>query len=488
MDYIFFFVVTAVAALLPLVVRKGVRGVFSAALTGSTVIFGVALVIAVPALFSAPSASPDALWYIDPFAALLVLMTAFVQWTATMVSVTYLSHEHDEGIVGEREVRWYFVLLYLFALSMFVTLLSNNLGIMWIALEATTLTTAFLVAFYTTDGSLEAAWKYILICSVGISLGLLGMLLVFYAASAGGVAEASGISWLNLLDLSASFPDTIMKLAFAFILVGFGTKMGLVPMHTWLPDAHARTPSPISGVLSGVLLNAALFAILRYKALVDGSLGDSSWTDSLLIFFGVLSFAVSAVFILVQENYKRLLAYSSIEHMGFMTFAFGLGPVGYAAGIVHIVGHALTKSLLFFAAGNVLLRFKHTVIERIGNVINVLPYSGPFLLIGILALLAVPPSPLFLSEYEAIAAAVTVHPIATFIVLVSGAVAVAGFIRLFLPMLLEVRGEAAPVVGERWNLSHTAMALHVVLIIVIGVALMAPAGRTFITSVATYLL
>jgi hydrogenase-4 component F len=485
MDYLIFFGLTFLAACIPLIARGGVRSIFTSALIGSTVIFITSLVVAVPALMGSPSVSADGLWYIDPFAALLIIATAFVQLTATMTSVPYLTEELHEEIITVRQIRWYFALLYLFVLSMFVTLLSNNLGLMWVALEATTLTTAFLVAFYTTDGSLEAAWKYILICSVGISLGLLGMLLVFYALSVGGVAESVGVNWLNIRDVAPLLPDSIMKVAFAFILVGFGTKMGLVPMHTWLPDAHARTPSPISGVLSGVLLNAALFAILKYKVLVDGSLGDATWTAGLLIFFGTLTFAVSAAFVLVQENYKRLLAYSSIEHMGFMAFAFGLGPLGAVAGVIHIIGHALSKSLLFYAAGNILIRFQHTIISRTQGVVTVLPYTGAFFLAGILALLAVPPSPLFLSEYFAVAASVVSHPVPTLIILLSGVVIVAGFVRLLVTMLIEEPVDQMPDVGETWNVSHTAMALHVALIVCVGIALMTGDGQHFITHIVT---
>ncbi len=485
MDPLFLILTCIVASVLPFLVRE--KGISFLPLIGSLAIFIVGLLTGLPMLLSEPVTSANGLWYADPFAGLLVLIIAFVQLTATMTSVEYLKEEHAEGIVTLRQMRWYHTLVKLFVLSMFVTVLADNLGLMWIALEATTLTTAFLVAFYTTDGSLEAAWKYILICSVGISLGLLGMLLVFYAATVGGVGELVGMRWTELDAVSGSLPPEIMKLAFAFILVGFGTKMGLVPMHTWLPDAHARTPSPISGMLSGVLLNAALFAILRYKALVDGSLGDSLWTDGLFLFFGVISFAIPAAFILIQENYKRLLAYSSIEHMGFIMFSFGLGPIGMAAGVIHILGHALVKPLLFFAAGNFFLRFKHTTIERIGSGLVTLPYSGAFLLVGILALLAVPPSPLFMSEIGAIGAAILVHPWYTAGILLAGVLVVAGFIRHLVPLLVSERGDVPAHLGERWNLSHTAMAFHLVLIVGFGFFFLTEAGFDFAIRIASYL-
>jgi len=202
-----------------------------------------------------------------------------------------------------------------------------------------------------------------------------------------------------------------MQIAFVFILIGYGTKVGLVPMHAWLPDAHSRAPAPISALLSGVLLNAALFSILRYKTLVDITLSNSHWSGQLLLFFGALSCVVPAAFILVQTDYKRLLAYSSIEHMGLTAFLFGLGPVGTFAALIHMIGHALSKSMLFFAAGNIYLAFKSTKFEKVGEVMRVLPYTGAIFLAGVLALLAVPPSPLFLSEYRLFAGAISSHPV-----------------------------------------------------------------------------
>ncbi len=469
------------AFVLPLFSRR-VEAIGVLALTGASALFLSALALGVPALFVAPSVSPDGLWYLDPFAAILVIIIGFVQWTATMVSVPYLRTEVSHGAIGKKRVREYYALVTFFVLSMFAAVLSNNLGLMWVALEATTLATTLLVSFYAKEASLEAAWKYLLLCSVGISLGLLGVFLTAYAAATSGLTGVAGISFANLLSVAATLPPEVMRIAFVFILVGFGTKVGLVPMHAWLPDAHGRTPSPVSGLLSGVLLNVALFALIRYKVLVDGALGGSRWSDGLFLAFGALSFIVPAAFILVQKNYKRLLAYSSIEHMGFVVFSFGLGVPGMIVGTMHLIGHALTKSMLFFAAGNTLLHFKTTKIANVKGVLQALPITGGFFLAGILAILAVPPSPLFVSEFRLVGAALSAEPWYLAGMLLAGAVIFAGFIRLLMPMLFQ-RSSEQPASRERLNLSHAAMALHLVAIIAFGIFFLTPAGESFITNI-----
>ena len=467
------------------------RTVSAGAFVMSTLVFGVAVYAVWPTLTGPSAVLSNGLWYLDSLSSLLVLLIGFVQWTATLTSISYLKEEAAEGLVTLPQVRRYYALLGLFVLSMLATIVSNNLGFMWVALEATTLATALLVGFYARQGSLEAAWKYLILCSTGISLGLIGLLCVYYAASIGGMEIGlHTIDWTHLFSIAPTLSPELMRVAFAFILIGYGTKVGLVPMHAWLPDAHSRAPSPISGVLSGVLLNAALFAILRYKALVDGSVGSSVWTNELLVWFGVLSCLVPAAFILLQTDYKRLLAYSSIEHMGLMVFSIGLGGVGVVAGVIHMIGHALTKSMLFFAAGNILLRFKSTKFERVAGVMRVLPYTGAIFLVGILALLAVPPSPLFMSEYLMISTGIVHHPIAMGIVLVALTIILAGFIRLVMPFLFSREAPSDPEAvlpeeaGEHWGLSHVAMSLHVVLLIAIGIFLWTPAGQLLLAHLA----
>lgn len=444
----------------------------------------LAFAVSVPVLAGGTTVE-FAMFRVDGLAALLIALVGFVQFTATLVSAPYLREEFHEKAVTIRQMRLYHAMLQLFVLSMMLALASNNIGVMWIALEATTLATTMLVAFYRSAKSLEAAWKYIVLCSVGISLGLLGVLLVFYAASSTGLgAEANALSWTMLGSVARGFSPSIMRWAFAFIFIGYGAKVGLVPMHTWLPDAHGRTPSPISGMLSGVLLNVALFAILRFKGLTDLALGSSDWTNGFFLVFGAMSFILPAAFIVIQRNYKRLLAYSSVEHMGFIVFCIGLGPIGAVAAVAHLIGHALTKSMLFFASGNILLRWKSTKFKNVGPVVQALPYTGTLFLLGLLALLATPPSPMFLSEYLGFSGAITLHPWLALGMLLAGTVIFAGMIRNVVPMLYGKHADHVEGPVERWDLTHTAMALHLILLVALGVAFLTTAGQARLATFA----
>lgn len=460
-------VVTLVAFLF-----RSQKVVLGSALVGSVLTFMGAVVIGVPGVLGEGTVSGNGFWYVDALSGLMLLLIGFIQCTGTLTSLPYLRHELSDGTITIKEARRYVGLLALFVFSMLLTVVSNNLGIMWIALEATTLATTLLVAFYARAGSIEAAWKYLILCSTGITLGLLGLMVVYYSASVDVLLTGLvGMEWTTLSSVAGSLSPDLLKIAFALVLVGFGTKVGIVPMHTWLPDAHSRAPSPISGMLSGVLLNAALFAILRYRSLTDGALGTDDFTNTLFLTFGALTVAVPAAFVLMQKDYKRLLAYSSIEHMGLVLFSAGLGVFGGIAAAMHMVGHALIKSMLFFAAGNVLLRFKSTKFENVTGVMRALPITGAFFLCGIFLLLAVPPSPLFMSEYLLVSAAVLTHPYLTAVVLLSLAIVAAGFLYAFMPFFFaeihdEHRQEGHK---ETWNMSHTALLLHIILIIAAGI-------------------
>lgn len=480
---------SALAVAAPYLLRSP-RAVFAAAAAFGTALLGLSAYIALPVIVGKAVLSGGGLWYVDPFAGVLLLLIAFLQWSAVLVSIEYLTRELREKAVDRARLRRYFALLFAFVLSMMLSVVSNNLGFMWVALEGTTLTTTLLVAFYFQKGSLEAAWKYIVLCSTGISLGLIGLLLTFHAGAGGPELGLASLNWTHLKDIAPSLPPSIMQIAFVFILIGYGTKVGLVPMHAWLPDAHSRAPAPVSALLSGVLLNAALFSIIRYKTLVDIALGTPEWSGQLLLVFGVLSAVVPAAFILVQTDYKRLLAYSSIEHMGLTVFLFGLGPAGTFAALIQMIGHALSKSMLFFAAGNIYLAFKSTKFEKVGEVMRFLPYTGAIFLAGVLALLAVPPSPLFLSEYRLFSAAIVPHPFLALFIALGLTVIAAGFMRLVEPFLFSraphaVREEV--VHTETLNISHAAMALHLVLIGSIGVLLWTGEGTAIITHIASSL-
>ncbi|QQG37789.1 MAG: hydrogenase 4 subunit F [Candidatus Kaiserbacteria bacterium] len=473
------FLIGSLSAIAALTLPK--RALFPAVSTLSTALFALAAYITLPLL--AGGTLQSGVWYLDPFAALLLLIIAFLQWSATLVSVPFISTELHEGTIDVAHARRYFALLSAFIFSMMLTVAVDNLGLMWVALEATTLATTLLVSFYPRKGSLEAAWKYIVLCSTGISLGLIGLLLTYYAATV-AAPDLPNIDWTYLRSIASTLSPQIMQIAFIFVLIGYGTKVGLAPMHAWLPDAHSRAPAPISAMLSGVLLNAALFAILRYKTLVDASLGGGEWTSVLLVFFGVLSTLIPAAFILVQTDYKRLLAYSSIEHMGITAILFGLGPLGAFAALVHLTGHALTKSMLFFGAGNILHAWKSTKFERVGDVMKTHPYTGGLFLFGVFALLAAPPSPLFFSEYLLFAGLISTHPVAFALVAFALLVIGAGFMRFLMPLLFSpVRGGES-VERETFNISHGAMMVHAVLIVSFGVLLATNAGQTIMSAIA----
>lgn len=477
---------------------KRLQSLTRISLVGSTIIAALLFSIGWPAMFTAPQTLMNGTWFIDPFVGLLLVIIGFVQWTAVMFSIPYMSKELEHKEVTLSQVRIYFFLVQLFVLSMVLTVLSNNIGIMWVALEGTTLATTMLVAFYTREGSLEAAWKYILVCSVGISLGLLGVMMVYYAVVSGGlIANADALTWTSLRQVASSINPVFMRLAFVFIFLGYGAKVGLVPMHTWLPDAHGRTPSPMSAMLSGVLLNIALYAILRFKAITDIALGGSTWTNHFFLVFGAISFIVPAAFIIGQRNYKRMLAYSSIEHMGLIVFALGLGLTGMIAALMHLVGHALIKSWLFYGTGNVLLKWHSTKFDHIGAVAKVLPYTGGMFLIGLLALLAVPPSPIFMAEYLTFSAAVSQYPRVSILLLGAGALIFGGMLMRFIPFLFSEKVKENPLHAESkhegktlepWNLTHTAISLHIAAAVIVGITFLTPNAYVFFQYMATQLM
>jgi hydrogenase-4 component F len=355
-------------------------------------------------VFTAGPLALAGLLYADALSALLLGVVALVGWAAALYGVGYLRADVAEGRLKADQVRWFALWYQLFLLAMLAVLLTENLGLMWVAVEATTLASALLVGFYRTERAVEAAWKYLLLCTVGITLALFGVLLIYYAGVRAGATEDAALSWRTLQTLAPRLDPDLVKLAFVFALVGYGTKAGFAPMHTWLPDAHSQAPTPVSAVLSGVLLPCAVYAILRFHAIASGALGPT-FSSNLLILFGVLSAAVAVPFILLQHDLKRLLAYSSIEHMGVIAVAVGIGgPLALFAAGLHLVAHALGKALLFFAAGTVAHRYETRTLARIRGAAGAIPISGTALLLGGLALAGAPPSALFATELSILAA------------------------------------------------------------------------------------
>jgi hydrogenase-4 component F len=304
-------------------------------------------------------------------------------------------------------MRRYYGLFHFFVLTMLLVTMGNNLAVMWIAIEATTIVSALLIGLGVAKRPLaiEAAWKYIILCTVGITFALLGTFIAYYASTSAMGTEGT-LNWTALRGMAARLNPETMKLAFIFVLVGYGTKAGLAPMHNWLPDAHSQAPSPISALLSGILLNTAFYGIMRFVSIVEPSTGGA-FTGNLLITFGLLSMGISAIFILVQDNYKRLLAYSSIEHMGIISLGVGIGgPVAIYGSLLHILNHAIAKPLMFFASGKLQSRFGSTRIESVSGVLTSMPLLGALTLIGALSLSGTPPFNIFVSEFTVLKAAV----------------------------------------------------------------------------------
>lgn len=364
--------------------------------------------------------------FVDSLGAILILILALAGAMAAIYSIGYLKNEMEKKVIGFRRVRQFFVLLHLFILAMLFAITTTDPIFTWIAIEATTLSTAFLISFYNKPASIEAAWKYLIINSIGLLLGFFGILLFLYPFAHGGTQGL--ISWQNLLASAKAFDPFIVKIAFVFVLVGFGTKVGLVPMHTWLPDAHSKAPAPISSLLSGILLNVSFLAILRFKGVTDLAIGKNFASD-LLIFFGLLSIVVEAFFIFIQKNYKRMLAYSSIEHMGVAALGFGFGGPAAYAGLLHMVYHSLAKSSLFLSSGNILLKYSSTKMANVQGMIKTLPWTSILFFIGFLTMAGVPPFGIFITEFSILAAGFSAHPVASLIALFSFALVFTGILK-----------------------------------------------------------
>jgi hydrogenase-4 component F len=382
---------------------------------------------------------PELLWdqqfYIDPLNVFLVTLTAFVSLTTAIFSRPYMRVEQDHGKMTPRRMRLYHSMYQLFSFTMLLGFTTNNLGIIWVAMEAATLTTVLLVSVYRTSASLEAAWKYFILCGVGIAQALFGTILLYMAADKVLGAEHATLLWTSLNDVKGQLDPTIITLAFVFLLIGYGTKVGLVPLHSWLPDAHAEGPTPVSAVLSGLLLNVAMYAVLRCKVLTDGALG-TQMAGQLMMGFGLLSVTVAAFFLSRQKDVKRMFSYSSIEHMGLITFAFGMGsPLANFAGLLHMTVHSLVKSAIFFTVGHATQKAGTQVMSEIRGLIKVNPTVGWGLMLGVMAILGMPPFGVFASEFLILTTAMREQPWAAPFLFLALGVAFASILARVLPMV-----------------------------------------------------
>ena len=381
--------------------------------------FGAAAGLVARVIAQGPVTALGEEFFVDSLNVFLVALTAFVAMTTSLFSRPYMRIERAHGRVSDAGMRLYHSMYQLFTLTMLLVLTTNNLGVMWVAMEVATLTTVLLVALYRTHASLEAAWKYFILCGVGIAQALFGTILVYFAAERILGAGIGSLLWTHLDAVKGELEPTVMSIAFVFLLVGYGTKVGMVPLHNWLPDAHAEGPTPISAVLSGLLLNVALYALIRFKVLTDGAL-ERPFASALLMGFGLLSVAVAAFFLSRQRDIKRMFAYSSIEHMGLITFAFGMGgPVASFAGLLHMTVHSLTKSAIFFAVGHAAQKSGTQLMENIRGLVKASPTIGWGLMLGTAAILGMPPFGVFASEFLILTTAIAQQPWAAPILLVS---------------------------------------------------------------------
>ncbi len=411
--------------------------------------------------------------FADALSAFIVLIVSIIGFAASLYSIGYMGHEFKNGNMELKKLRVYYALFHIFMFTMLLVGVTNNLG-MWIAIEMTTLVSALLMIIYSRKSSVEAAWKYVIICTVGITFALFGTILTYYAAVNILGESSDALNWTSLIAAAPQFDPTIMKLAFIFILIGYGTKAGLAPMHTWLPDAHSEAPTPVSALLSGVLLNCAMYGIIRFSTIAAKSTGEA-FTSNLLIIFGLLSLGIAVPFILLQEDYKRLLAYSSVEHMGIIALGIGFGGVyGIFGAMLHMFNHAMTKSLMFFGAGNILLKHETKEIFNVSGVVKTMPATGAMFVIGALAITGSPPFSIFISEFTILASGFSRgHIIAPVLFLLFIIMIFAGFFNNVSRMAF---GNPKPGIEKgdmgRWTLC--AMGILIVFVIVLGVYIPQP--------------
>lgn len=334
----------------------------------------------------------------DALTAVMLLVIGAVATVACWAGIHHLHVETTAGTSTPAAARRYQMLVQLFLAAMCLAVLADNLGLLWIAVEATTIVTAFLVGHRRTRASVEAAWKYVVLCSVGIAIAFLGTVCVYAAAVATGPHGATALDWTYLTGHAANLDPALIRLAAGLVLLGFGTKAGLAPMHAWLPDAHSQAPAPVSALMSGVLLAVAVYAIWRYKTITDAVLGPG-YTRTLLLTAALLSLAVAAALLIAQRDYKRMLAYSSIEHMGLVALGTAIGsPLAVAAALLHVLGHGLTKAALFCGAGQILNTTDSTRIDAVRGLAARRPALAGVFGLGLLAILGLPPFSLFASE------------------------------------------------------------------------------------------
>jgi hydrogenase-4 component F len=413
---------------------------------------------------------PTLFLLVDDVNTVFLIVGAFVGLSTSAFSAGYIAHELQTRRLRSRDLRFYHALYQLLMVAMNLALVSNNIGLMWVAIELATLTTVVMVGIYRTSAALEAAWKYFILGSVGIALALFGTILVYLAAEEHLGQGLSAMAWDRLVAHSGSLDPALLNLSFIFLLLGYGTKVGLVPVHAWLPDAHAEGPTPISAVLSGLLLNVALFALLRYKLIMAGNPLVLA-PGPMMVSMGFLSLGFAGFMIFRRRDIKRMFAYSSIEHMGIITLAFGLGgPLANFAGLLHMTMHSLTKSSIFFGVGYISQLEGTQQIADIRGLTQSAPLLGWLLVVGVVAIAGLPPFGVFTSEFLLVTSTFSRAP---WLAILLGL----GLIIAFSAMMLRLHGLAFGPTDHRHRLPAyrlVPMALQLALVAAAGIYLPAP--------------
>ncbi len=423
------------------------------------------LIAAISLLFDRPPAG--GYLFIDDLNNVFIVLTTFVGFTTSVFSASYIGHEIEIGRLTPRHLRFYHAMYQILMFAMNLGLTANNIGLMWVAIELATLTTVLMVGIYRTHEALEAAWKYFILGSVGIALALFGTILVYMAARPVIGEGSDAMVWTTLIENAGRFSPELLNVAFVFLLLGYGTKVGLAPLHAWLPDAHAEGPTPISAVLSGLLLNVALYALLRFKMLLAVN-PNALAPGPLLITMGLVSVIFASFMLYRRRDIKRMFAYSSIEHMGIIVFAFGMGgPLANFAALLHMTMHSLTKSAIFFAVGHIAQAKGTQKIAEMGGLTVTNPVLGWGLVLGVVAIAGLPPLGIFMSEFLVVSSTFARQPLLA-ILLVAGLLV--GFGALFLRLNSIAFGEPRGA-SSKATASYVPMFTHLALVFVAGVYL-----------------
>ena len=394
--------VTGSLCLLCLFIKKGKVAEFLN-LLGVSLCFIISMFLLLDITRSGPRHDYNGLIYVDTLGGFFLCLTLMVSLAVSIYSISYMRQAVEKAEIDRHLSRYYFY-LNLFIFTMMTAVTTGNLGILWISIEATTLVSALLVGFYNERTSLEAAWKYLIICTVGITFALFGTVLFYYASLHIPFELRNTLNWFEITRFADRLDPRLTKLAFVFILLGYGTKAGFAPMHTWLPDAHSQAPTPMSALLSGVLLKCSLYGMLRFYIIASKCLG-TAYLNNLLLIFGIISLIIATFFILTQKDLKRLLAYSSVENVGIIAAGIGFGGLlGVYGALFHVLNHALVKSLMFFVSGNLSVKYHTKSMKDIKGAVGVMPITGAGLLLGSFALAGVPPFNIFMSEIAILSA------------------------------------------------------------------------------------